>query len=121
MRCVAGEQEGCFNVSRSAPGGDAVLPAYVPSLHDHVTVEGCAAACFSLNATVAGIEGGSHCYCGGMNDIAAGASRARPDAECLPPSCPNTYGDGCSCTGNTTERCGALGRLFAYRFSCERV
>merc|ERR1712093_327836 len=59
---------GCFNdtglpVPSGAPCG-SFLPQYQPQVHDRVTLEACAAACWLANLTAAGIDAGNHCFCG---------------------------------------------------------
>ena len=92
-------------------------------LHDRVTMEDCAAACFAANQSVAGVLGGNHCSCGGEPALAtaAAAARKRPIGECQAANCSMRYGDGCACTGNPSEHCGGVDRMLAYSFSCESV
>ena len=74
-------------------------------LHDHVTLEGCAAACASDGAAIARIEGGNHCSCG---HAIGRLYEPRPLSECLVGQCSMAYGDGCACTGAPhSEKCGA--------------
>ena len=114
---VNGVNVGCF-----VDGGSALLPKSHSELHDHVTLEACAAQCSEDNLTIAGILGGNHCSCGSPGALATAAAkqRKRPMAECLPQNCSMKYGDGCACTGNPAERCGAAGRVLAYNFSCTK-
>ena len=93
-------------------------PQYIANLHDHVTLSKCAAACHAAGRTVAGIDGGNHCKCGSLTDLAAAKLLKRAMGECSPKACPHTYGDKCSCTGATDENCGANGRLVAFSFDC---
>lgn len=65
-----------------------------------MTVAKCTAACRTANYILAGVEYGGECYCG--NTISNGA----------------TPGTGCTmtCNGNSTEFCGAGGRLNIYNY-----
>ena len=92
---------GCFN-DTTVGQQQALLPAYIASLHDHVTLEGCAAACDTHGggaggSVVAGIRDGNHCYCGAKAALSAPTARAlnRPLTECLVPAaaCPCVSSD----------------------------
>merc|ERR1711972_701343 len=66
--CVATTTLGCFNdtglpVPHGAPCG-SLFPQYQPQVHDRVTIEDCAKACWAVKATAAGIDAGNHCFCG---------------------------------------------------------
>ena len=101
-KCAATATLGCYN-----DAGAQLLPKLQPQLHDHVTIENCASACFGAGSKVAGIDGGNHCSCG--DAVADAAARARPAAECAGP-----------CHGNPDEkRCGAADRMVAYTFQCD--
>ena len=106
----------CFNDTASM----VLTGPYQRQLHDHVTIENCASACAEIGLTVAGIDGGNHCWCGGLADLdsATAKQQARPTAECTPKDCPMKSRDGCSCSGDPAERCGAAQRLMAYEFTC---
>jgi polygalacturonase len=100
-KCTVVATVGCYNDT-----GVQLLPKLQPQLHDHVTMENCAAACFSSSSKIAGIDGGNHCSCG--DAVANGAARMRPADECAGP-----------CHGNSAEKnCGAMDRMVAYSFSC---
>ena len=116
--CKAGANLGCYASEKDAK--DPLLPTTHDELHDHVTLEGCAAKCFADNLTVAGILAANHCSCGSPAALATSAARGqkRPMAECLPSNCSMQYGDGCACTGNPMERCGAASRMLAYEVEC---
>ena len=90
-----------------------VLPSYQPSVHGKLTVEGCAAACYAAKKTVAGVEGGSDCFCGSASDMGTPSAQARslPDkAVC----------EAVPCDGNPKEKaCGGKGTM-ACQFSCDR-
>jgi hypothetical protein len=123
--CTVTKNLGCYNSTTTAQV-QALLPTYVAKLHDHVTLEACAAACDDArNAApsapsaafatggggsgaaapqvVAGIRDGNHCYCGAATDLATPAAHAlnRPQGECLIPAvqCPCASGGihGCNC------------------------
>ena len=91
-----------------------MLPSYQPSVHGKLTVEGCAAACYVAKKTVAGVEGGSDCFCGSASDMSTPSAQARslPDkAVC----------EAVPCDGNPKEKaCGGKGTMLAYQFSCDR-
>jgi hypothetical protein len=100
LKCKPGTKLGCYAVTKvqedktEAPlpsSSPPLLPVAHEELHDHVTLEDCAAACATSNLTVAGISGGTM-----------------------------AYGDGCACTGDPSERCGAPERLLAYEFACTK-
>ena len=99
-----------------------VLSTAVPSLHDRVTLEACASACHDSKLPVAGIDAGNHCFCGTDAELQAAAAQHRKVdvAQCRPSNCTMTYGDGCACTGNPSEHCGAPGRLLAYSYNCTK-
>jgi hypothetical protein len=115
-KCRVQNYMGCFKVGVGA----AILPSAQEQLHDRVTLEDCAAACHAAELDVAGVRGGDHCACGTMSDVSTPRSTAaaRPQSECLLASCSMKYGDKCSCTGNSTEKCGAEGRMLVYNYSC---
>jgi hypothetical protein len=71
------------------------------------TQENCASACFDAKRTVAGIDGGNHCWCGGPLAAGAGALK-RPASEC----------EVSACHGNHAEKCGGTNRLKVYSFHC---
>ena len=123
----------CFN-STTAQQQQALLPSYRAQLHDHVTLEGCAAACSGGvpgarasggGGTAAGIRDGNHCYCGAKAALATPAAQSlvRPLSECLltPAQCPcrSAHGCSCCCSGNSTESCGNTDRMLAYSFVCK--
>lgn len=100
-KCKVVASIGCYNDT-----GATLLPKLQPQLHDHVTFENCALACFAANSKIAGIDGGNHCSCG--DEVADGASRVRPFAECAG-----------QCHGNHDEKnCGGNDRMAAYSFVC---
>ena len=107
----------CLNIA--APAQD-LLPVYRAELHDHVSLENCAAGCHASKMGVAGIDGGNHCHCGPLSALSGPVAKAetRPLAECSPKNCPMQPRDGCSCSGKTTERCGAPDRQLVYNFTC---
>ena len=115
--CKVASLLACLNIA--APAHD-VLPVYRVELHDHVTLENCAAGCHASMMGVAGIDGGNHCHCGPLSALSGPVARAetRPLAECSPKGCPMQPRDGCSCSGKNTERCGTLDRQLAYNFTC---
>lgn len=58
--CRPAETLGCFNYTGVT---DSLLPNYQPQLHDLVTLETCAKACWSMNLTAAGVAKGNRCFC----------------------------------------------------------
>ena len=109
----AASEMGCFN--DTARG--SVLPVPEPATHDKTTLQVCAAACFAdrrqgVFNTLAGIDAGNHCYCGTAADLATAAAQAsiRPLAEC----------QASPCHADKDQRCGGIGRLLVYNFSCTR-
>lgn len=113
--CIVASRIGCFDNSK----GPAVLTVEKLDYHDDVTLENCAGLCAASSMPLAGIDGGNHCWCGpdGAASTAAAAAHAAPMGQCIVASCPGKYGDHCSCTGNTSERCGAVGRLLVYNYT----
>ena len=104
--CVQTKVVGCYNdTDTTAP----VLPEYQPQLHDKVTIEACASACFGLKQTLAGIDAGNHCYCG--NQVGGVVGGSRPLHEC--------YGDPCH-ANSTEKQCGGEHRMLVYTFSCQK-
>lgn len=65
-----------------------------------MTVAKCTAACLAANYILAGLEYGGECFCG--NTISNGAT---PSTGCT-----------MTCNGNSTEFCGAGGRLNVYNY-----
>jgi hypothetical protein len=97
---------GCFNVS-SAP----VLPHSIPTLPRELTLEVCAAACYTVNLTAAGVTNGDTCFCGSPTDLetASAKSESVPKSECT----------GTPCAGDPAEtECGGPSRLLAFMYSC---
>ena len=85
------------------------MASHQPQLHDHVTLESCAAACHRARLALAGVDAGNHCWCGASVAAAAAQLRLRPRAEC----------EASVCHGNTSERvCGGVGRMLVYSYSC---
>jgi hypothetical protein len=110
--CTVAALLGCLD-DTSCPTGACqrpLLPRYQPQLHDKVTLEACAAACHQHRLGVAGIDAGNHCFCGSLADLSEPAARqhARPLAEC----------QATPCHAAPAEKCGGLGRLLAFNFSC---
>jgi hypothetical protein len=105
---------GCFNISDWKPASPPpVLPSYQPSVHGKLTLESCASACYKAKLTLAGVEGGSDCFCGAASDLSTPAAKARslPDkavCEAIP------------CDGDGAEKgCGGKGAMLAYQFTCD--
>jgi hypothetical protein len=129
LSCVVTKSLGCFN-DTTATQQQELLPTYVESLHDHVTLEGCAAAC-SAGAggrdAAAAIRDGNHCYCGLEKALSTPEARnlRRPLDECIVPAaeCPcaskKTRGCNCRCSGNFSQSCGDTDRLLAFSFKCK--
>ena len=82
----------------------------------------CAEACFVFHKsagyataqtdTVAGIDGGNHCYCGAPADLHTASVQAKsvPLAECQTTPCRGP--------GGSRTNCGGQDRLIAYSFEC---
>lgn len=79
------------------------------SVHDHTTLEVCAAACFEQKLPVAGIDDGNHCYCGAAGSLDHAVSLLRPLAEC----------ETTSCYSDKAEKCGGKGRMLVYPYVCK--
>jgi len=105
-RCTRVRTIGCYNDT-----GISLFPRQERELHDHVSVENCAAACFFANATIAGIDGGNHCSCGDEAALSNATGRLRPQGEC----------EVSNCTGAHNESCGGTGRMLAYSFTCKAI
>ena len=108
-RCALTTVLGCYNDSSAGVYG--LLPAAQKQLHDSVTLEACAGACARASFSVAGVDGGNHCSCGGKVNVdnATRNGLSRPIAECETAPChedPNEKG------------CGGTNRLLAYGFEC---
>ena len=114
--CKMGAVLGCYTTNGTSDKGmpHPLLPKYQPQLHDMVTVENCAAACFHSNSKLAGIVGGNHCACG---DVVANASKLLlPAEECWSKNPPNQRP---SCSGNHSEmHCGGMTAMVVYNFTC---
>lgn len=114
--CVVSSRVGCYNNS----DGPTVLKIEKLEYHDRVTLENCAGLCAASGMPLAGVDGGNHCWCGpegAAPSSPAATKHAVPMDQCVLASCPGKYGDHCSCTGNPTERCGAVGRLLVYNYT----
>ena len=108
--CTKKKVHGCYNDTRGGGDGSVILPTYQPQVHDLVTFEACASACFGINNTLAGIDEGNHCYCGNAVPPAAAAARSRPMAEC----------SANACHANSAEKeCGGPDRMVVYDFVCK--
>jgi hypothetical protein len=83
--------------------------AFQTQVHDHTTLEICAAACFLAKLPVAGIDAGNHCYCGAAGSLDHASSLVRPIAEC----------EAQSCYSDKHEKCGGKGRMLVFPFTCE--
>jgi hypothetical protein len=104
-KCAVGTFVGCYNDT-----GMRLLPKLQPQLHDVVTLENCASACYTASTALAGVDGGNHCSCG--NAVADGPARTRQPAEC----------EASSCHGNRSEAwCGGTNRMVVYTFTCEHL
>ena len=103
---------GCYNDSDWSSGRGLVLPAWQQAQHGKISLEACAAACHAAKLTVAGVNAGSDCFCGGDADLesAAAQARSRPKPECMKSACGADPGE---------KECGGPGRLLAFRFSCD--
>eukprot|EP01043_Picozoa_sp_COSAG02_P006347 COSAG02_NODE_179_length_31090_cov_49.813785_38_plen_569_part_00 len=110
--CVMSALRGCFQDDNCSTGGcpNPLLPHYQAQLHDKVTLGACALACHALSSTIAGIDAGNHCFCGSDSDLstATARSQSRSLAEC----------EVVPCHAAPSEKCGGVGRLLAYNFSC---
>ena len=105
-QCAKAKNLGCYNDTNFL-----ALPSYQPQVHDKVTFESCASACFRFGATaLAGIDAGNHCYCG--RAVAAGAGAySRPMSEC----------ETSSCHADPSEKgCGGAHRMLVYSIKCTR-
>ena len=78
-------------------------------VHDHTTLELCAAACSEAALPVVGVDGGNHCFCGARGSLADHAALLRPLAEC----------QATRCYSNKAEKCGGPGRMLSYNYTCE--
>jgi len=85
--------KGCYS---DPSGGRGLTNYYYTSTY--MTTRACRLTCKGLNYTLAGVEGGSACFCG--NALASG-SVVQPGPLCAAP-----------CAGNSSESCGAT----AYKF-----
>ena len=106
--CAMAKILGCFNVT-TATQQQELLPTYVSRLHDHVTLENCAAACnIGGRDAAAGIRDGNHCYCGPKKALTTPVAQSllRPLDECMVPvaqcPCASKKSRGCNC------RCSVL-------------
>lgn len=108
--CRLSHALGCYNDTdcQSCSTGPVVLPVYQPQLHNKVTQSVCASACHALNFTVAGIDGGNHCFCGNPSDLASAIAKARtrPATEC----------QASPCHADPSQKCGGDGRMLAFSF-----
>lgn len=101
--CVVDSMLGCYNDTEKW-----VLSKRQPQLHDHVSQEDCAEACFDGRWELAGIDDGNHCTCGDKSDLANTSQLLRPMSEC----------QMTNCSGSRGESCGGTGRMVVYNFTC---
>jgi hypothetical protein len=103
--CIATTSgRGCYNDSRS----EGLGMSFQDAVHDHTTLEACAAACFGRHEPVAAIDGGNHCFCGRAGALANFSQLSRPMSEC----------EKTECYANKAEKCGGPGRLLTYSYTC---
>ncbi|KAK0449009.1 uncharacterized protein EV420DRAFT_787296 [Desarmillaria tabescens] len=106
-----GQAVAVFPVLTGLPGSWSYNACWVDNAHGRIfeteigadanlTVQSCIASCIDRNFTVAGMEFGQECYCG--DRLVNGATLAA-ESDC-----------SMSCTGNSTEACGAGNRLSVY-------
>lgn len=69
-----------------------------------LTVEGCAAYCFTNGYTYMGVEDQIQCFCNGAGPINGATISAGGDADC-----------NIVCPGNPQENCGGAGKLNVYK------
>jgi hypothetical protein len=133
--CKRAAVQGCYNDTEWTTTPYRIIPYYQPQLHDKVTYERCASACFGLqqassNAVgvgppplgvagvtpatkggdgryAAGIDGGNHCFCGKL--LAGAAVWIRPATECQTVPC---HADP------SETQCGGVGRMVVYNYTC---
>lgn len=86
--------DACYS---NPPGGQALSAQILPG--SVMTVEKCLSACYQYQHV--GLEYGGECWCG--NTFAAGTSKATAESEC-----------SMTCSGNSTQICGAGNRLTLY-------
>ncbi|KAH8653201.1 WSC domain-containing protein [Tricladium varicosporioides] len=86
----------------SEPSSGRLLPKQVLNNGTGMTIELCLSTCY--NYQYAGVEYGRECWCGNSLNLATDVSN-RTDSEC-----------SFLCPGNSTEYCGAGGRLSLYWF-----
>ena len=116
--CVVSPPSACYNdtgckqqADPEAPSSDCVLPVYIGAVHDKVTLEDCANGCWAANKSIAGVDGGNHCRCGEPSDLAVSEAEKLPVSDCA----------ASACSGNSSEKCGSLGRLATYTFECHHA
>lgn len=69
-----------------------------------LTVEACAALCFSKGYPWMGVENGNQCFCNGAGPVNGAALSAGGDADCAT-----------TCAGNPKENCGGSAKLNVYQ------
>ena len=88
MACKRVAVQGCFNDTGWASRGAGILPLYQPQVHDKVTYEVCASACYSLKSSyLAGIDAGTPAISmrGAVNGTATGTVQcSAPLSRSLP-------------------------------------
>jgi hypothetical protein len=89
--------DGCYT---GAAGNQRTVTGYSFATDD-MTVEKCAAACLQRGFALSGTEFGRECYCG--QSVSNGTTKV-DDSECSQ-----------RCAGETSEYCGASGRITVYR------
>ncbi|KAJ9612295.1 hypothetical protein H2200_003892 [Cladophialophora chaetospira] len=97
MGCYTEGTSGAYALGSTSSGGSAATP---PT--NTLTVEACAAYCFSKGYNWMGVENGDMCYCNADGPINGATSALETDCNV-------------ACAGNNTENCGASGRLNVYQ------
>ena len=93
------EGTGARALGSTSTMGSAALPATTS-----LTVETCAAYCFSKGYSYMGVEDANLCFCNAAGPINSATLSAGGDADC-----------NMTCAGNATEWCGAANTLNVYR------
>ena len=105
-KCNLTKVLGCYNDTDRG----SILPDFQPQTHDLTTIDVCAQACSKAAKSVAGIDGGNHCYCGSTSDLSKAKTQSKPVSQCQTMPC---RGDR-----RIKSNCGGENRLIAYSFAC---
>lgn len=99
--------QGCYTEGTGARAlGSTAQQTSSATTNSSLTVEGCAADCYSKDYAWMGVENGNQCFCNAAGIINNAVLSSGGDADC-----------STTCVGNPREFCGAPSKLNVYHLS----